>query len=152
MRRLPALLVPLAFPLVLSCGSGLDPARDLTGTWLGTGPNGAFYQDNVANPNCRYEGDLRIVFTQDDEGSVAGSLRLTVRKAEKLLDTNLSCVAVGTVSQQALFGQVASSQVNFTLIDGITVFSGTFTSSILSGDFVVNAAGGVIGTFRVVRE
>lgn len=151
--RMLLLFLPLvlAVPLLGSCGSALDPARDLTGTWNGTGPNGAFYQDNVANPNCAYEGDLRIVLTQDGS-SLAGSLRLTVRKSQKLLETSVSCVPEGTVVQQALFGQVGSSQLNFTLIDGVTVFSGTFTSDIMSGDFVVNAPNGVIGTFSVVRE
>lgn len=141
---------PLALLLLTSCGSGLDAARDLTGTWTGEAPNGAIYQDNVANPNCSYEGDLRIVLTQDGS-SLAGSLRLEVRKSEKLLQTSVSCVPVGTVSQQALFGEASSSQFNFTLIDGVTVFAGTFTSNIMNGDFVVNAPGGVIGTFTVQR-
>ena len=137
--------------VVLSgCGNALDPARDVTGTWLGTSPNGAVYQDNVANPNCRYEADLRLTLAQDGS-SLAGSLQLTVRKSEKLLSTSLSCVPVGTTSNQALFGEIGSSRANFTLIDGVTVFSGTFTSNIFSGDFVMNAANGVIGTFTVQR-
>lgn len=135
----------------LACSSGLDPARDVTGTWIGTGPNGAFYEDNVANPNCRYEADLRITLTQDS-GSLAGSLQLTVRKAVKLLNTTLPCVPVGTVSNQALFGEIGSSRLNFTLIDNVTVFSGTFTSDIIDGEFVTNAANGVIGTFTVTRQ
>lgn len=133
------------------CGNGLDPARDITGTWVGTGPNGAFYQDNVANPNCRYEADLRLTLVQD-AGSLAGNLQLTVRESEKLLGTSLSCVPVGATSSQALFGEVGTSRANFTLIDGVTVFSGTFTSDLLSGDFVTNVSNGVIGTFTVQRE
>lgn len=151
MHRIRTLCLLSAAFLLTACGSGLDPARDVTGTWIGTGPNGAFYQDNVANPNCRYEADLRLVLTQDG-ASLAGSLRLTVREAEQLLSTTVSCVPVGTVSQQALFGEIGSSRLNFTLIDGVTVFSGTFTSDLMSGDFVVNATNGVIGTFSVVRE
>lgn len=133
-----------------SDSAGLNAARDLTGTWLGTAPNGALYQDNVANPNCRYEADLRLTLVQDG-ASLTGSLNLTVRKSEKLLSTSLPCVAVGASSTQGLFGEVGSSRANFTLVDGVTVFSGTFTSDILSGDFVVNASNGVIGTFSVRR-
>lgn len=130
---------------------GLSAARDLTGTWLGVAPSGALYEDNVANPNCRYEADLRVTLVQDGS-SLAGSLNLTVRKSEKLLSTSVPCVAVGTSSTQGLFGEVGSSRANFTLVDGVTVFSGTFTSDLLSGEFVVNAPNGVIGTFSVQRD
>ena len=151
MRASLAVAALFAPPLLAACGSGLDPARDLTGTWIGTSPNGAIYQDNVANPNCRYEADLRLVLVQDGS-SLTGSLRLTVRESEKLLSTSVPCIPVGTQSTQGLFGEVGSSRTNWTLVDGVTVFSGTFTSDILSGDFVVNATNGVIGTFTVRRE
>jgi len=152
MRRVMAIVVLCGISTaVWGCSSGLEPARDLTGTWLGMAPNGAIYADNVANPNCSYEADLRITLAQDGS-SLAGSLQLTVRKSEKLLSTSLPCIPVGTSSNQALFGEVGSSRVNFTLIDGVTVFSGTFTSDILSGDFVTNVSNGVIGTFTVQRN
>ena len=63
-----------------SCGTGLDPATDLTGTGEGNAPNGAVYADNVANPNCAYTADIRIVFVQDGT-SLTGSFTLTVRTA-----------------------------------------------------------------------
>lgn len=132
-------------------GSSLEPARDLTGTWIGTAPNGAIYQDNVANPNCRYEADLRLTLVQDSS-SLTGALNLTVRKSEKLLSTSLPCIPVGTTATQGLFGELGSSRANFTLVDGVTVFSGTFTSDLFSGDFVTNATNGVIGTFSVRRQ
>lgn len=137
--------------LALACGSSLDPARDLTGTWLGTAPNGAFYEDNVANPNCRYAADVRLVLVQDG-ASLTGSLRLTVRESTKLLNTSLACVPVGAQSTQGLFGEVGSSRANWTLVDGVTVFSGTFTSDLMNGEFVTNAPNGVIGTFTLRRE
>lgn len=146
-----AAVVVLWIPVLTACGSGLDPARDLTGTWLGTAPNGAFYEDNVANPNCRYAADVRLVLVQDGAG-LTGSLRLTVRESEKLLSTSVPCVPVGTQATQGLFGEVGGSRANWTLIDGVTVFSGTFTSDILSGEFVTNAPSGVIGTFTLQRE
>jgi hypothetical protein len=152
MRRVMAIVVLCGISTaVWGCGNSLEPARDLTGTWLGIAPNGALYEDNVANPNCRYEADLRITLAQDGN-SLAGSLQLTVRESEKLLSTSLPCVPVGTSSNQALFGEVGTSRVNFTLIDGVTVFSGTFTSDILRGDFVTNVSNGVIGTFTVQRD
>ena len=131
---------------------GLTPARDLTGTWVGTGPNGAVYQDNVANPNCTYEADLVIEFVQDGS-TVVGTLTLTVRESNgPLVEPSLPSAPVGSQAIQGLTGEVGSTQVNFDLSDGMTVFSGTFTTDLLSGDWVVNGNPGLIGTFSVVRS
>jgi len=132
-----------------SCdGSGLDPATDLTGTWEGTGPNGAIYADNVANPNCEYTADIRIVFVQSDT-SLTGSFTLTVRTATQLL--SLPCVPVGTISNEALFGSVSSSDVSFELFNSRTEFDGSFTSSILTATFD-SALPGIAGTMTVNRQ
>jgi len=147
------LLLAGSLALLTACvaENALSPARDLTGQWIGTAPNGAVYRDNVANPNCLYQADLVLDLVQSG-GSLSGTLRLTVRSTEgPLANPGLPCVPVGTTSTQALTGEVGSTSSNFTLGDGMTVFSGTFTSDIFSGDFVVNAVNGVIGTFAVAR-
>jgi hypothetical protein len=137
--------------LVTSCSDGLNPARDISGLWLGTTPNGMFYQDNVANPNCEYEGDVRITLIQDGT-ALTGSFRLTVRSFTKLLPTSLDCVPVGASSNQALFGTVSSSSVEFELTDMITSFSGSFTSDLLSGNISSSSSTGIAGTLRAVRD
>ena len=131
-----------------SCSSGLDPATDLTGTWEGNAPNGAIYADNVANPNCQYTADIRIVFVQDGT-SLTGSFTLTVRTATQLL--SLPCVPVGTSSNEALFGSVSSSAVTFELFNSRTEFAGSFTSSILTATFD-SALPGIAGTMTVQRQ
>ena len=138
----------------LSCkdDNPLTAARDLTGQWVGNGPNGAFYQDNVANPNCRYEADLIINLTQNGN-DLGGSFTLTVRKSEKLLSTSVSCAPVGSRVSRLLAGQVSGSSVSFhsTSSTEVSEFSGTFTSNIMSGDFEVGGFAPLIGTFRVTR-
>ncbi len=131
-----------------SCGTGLDPATDLTGTWEGNAPNGAIYSDNVANPNCDYTADIRIVFVQSGT-SLTGSFTLTVRTATQLL--SLPCVPVGTSSNEALFGSVSSSDVNFELFNSRTEFDGSFTSSILTATFD-SSLPGIAGTMTVQRQ
>ncbi len=138
-------------PILAACGSGLDPARDLTGTWEGTGPNGARYADNVANPNCEYEADVRIVFVQDTT-SLTGSFTLTVTKSTKLLSTSLPCVPVGSSNNEALFGGVNGSNVSFELFNSRTPFVGTFTSDILTATFASTAPGGIAGSMTVQRQ
>lgn len=157
MRFFTAPLLFLMAGALCACASeeitgGTTPARDLTGTWVGTTPNGALYQDNAANPNCTYEADLEVQFAQDGQ-TLTGTLTLTVRESNgPLANPSLPCVPVGTQSVQALTGEVGSTRANFTLADGVTVFSGTFTTDLMSGDFVVNAINGVIGTFDIVRS
>lgn len=148
-----ALLLVGSLAFLFSCAAEdvLSPARDLTGRWTGAAPNGAIYRDNVANPNCMYEANLVLDLVQTG-GALSGTLQLTVRNVDgPLANPGLACVPVGTTSTQALTGEVGSTRSNFTLSDGITVFSGTYTSDIFSGDFVVNDVNGVIGTFTVVR-
>ncbi len=151
MRCARVLICLLSVMVATSCSDGLDPARDLSGLWLGTGPNGAFYQDNVANPNCEYEADVRITLIQDGS-ALTGSFNLTVRKSTKLLQTSLPCVPVGASSNQALFGSVNSSNVEFELVDMITSFRGTFTSDILSGTISSSSSTGIAGTLRANRD
>jgi len=150
LRTILSLATPLAIATtVASCGgTGLDAARDLTGTWEGSGPNGALYADNVANPNCEYEADIRIVFVQSGN-SLTGSFTLTVRDATQLL--SLPCVPIGTSSNEALFGSVSSSDVNFELFNSRTEFDGSFTSSILTATFD-SALPGIAGTMTVNRQ
>ena len=131
-----------------SCEGGLNPATDLTGTWEGNAPNGAIYADNVANPNCEYTADIRIVFVQSGT-SLTGSFTLTVRTATQLL--SLPCVPVGTSSNEALFGSVSSSDVSFELFNSRTEFDGSFTSSILTATFD-SALPGIAGTMTVQRQ
>ena len=134
---------------LVSCGSGLDPATDLTGTWEGTAPNGALYSDNVANPACTYAADVRIVFVQA-ENSLTGSFTLTVRSSTQLLSQ--TCVAVGASNNEALFGSVSSSDVTFELFNTRTEFDGSFTSDILTADFTSTLPGGIAGTMTVQRQ
>ena len=139
--------------LLVYCSSeeNLTSARDLTGKWEGAGPNGAFYEDNVENPNCAYEADLFVDFVHSGS-SLTGTLTLTVRKSTHLLSSGPSCIPVGTSVTQGLTGEVGSSRLNIYLSDGVTIFSGTYTSDIIEGEFVVNATNGVIGTFTLIRK
>lgn len=150
------LIIPILFiaPLLVSCNLfGLKSARNLTGTWIGTSPNGAIYTDNASNPNCSYESDVRLTLVQNGN-SLTGSFDLTVRKADKLLNTNLSCVAVGTEANQALFGSVSSSQFEFTLADNVTHFNGSYTSNILKASITssANTGYGIQGSLTVNRK
>lgn len=150
MRRVRAVFFLPTATILASCGTGLDPATDLTGTWEGTGPNGAIYADDVANPACEYTADVRIVFVQDGT-SLAGSFTLTVRTATQLL--SISCVPVGTSSNEALFGSVSSSAVTFETFTSRTAFDGSFTSSILTADFASTLSGvGIAGSMTVQRQ
>lgn len=151
MRRIAAVLPAVLAVSGFACGSGLDPARDVTGTWLGNAPNGAFYADDVANPNCEYEADVRLVLVQDG-ADLTGSFLLTVRKATKLLSTTLPCVAVGTSNSEALFGSVSSSSVEWELFTSRIQFTGSFTSDILTASFASTGANGIAGELTVVRE
>lgn len=151
MRSARVLLSLLCVTAVTSCSDGLDPARDLSGLWLGTGPNGAFYHDNVANPNCEYEADVRITLIQDGT-ALTGSFNLTVRDTTKLTTSTVPCLPPGTSSTQALFGSVSSSTVEWGLADLVHSFSGTFTSDILSGTLTANSSNGITGTVRAVRD
>jgi hypothetical protein len=152
MRCIRTILLLATATTLASCdGTGLDAARDLTGTWEGSGPTGASYTDNVANPNCAYEADIRIVFVQDGT-SLTGSFTLTVTSSTKLLSTNLSCVPVGASNNEALFGSVNSSNVTFELFNTRTDFDGTFTSDILNASFASTLPGGIAGTMRVTRQ
>jgi hypothetical protein len=151
MRCARVLTLLLAVMVVTSCSDGLSPARDLSGLWLGTGPNGAFYRDNVANPNCEYEADVRITLIQDGT-ALTGSFNLTVRESTKLLQTSVPCVPVGATANQALFGSVNGSRVEWGLADLVTSFDGEFTSDILNGDISSSATSGMAGTLRAVRD
>lgn len=134
-----------------SSNENLTSARNLSGTWEGTAPNGAFYEDNVENPNCAYEADLFAEFVHSGS-DLSGTLTLKVREANRLLSSGPSCTPVGTSITQALTGEVGSSRLNIYLADGVTIFSGTYTSDIIDGEFVVNATNGVIGTFTMRRK
>lgn len=152
MRTIRAIWLLAVSTALASCsGTGLDAARDLTGTWEGSGPNGASYTDNVANPNCAYDADVRIVFVQDGT-SLTGSFTLTVTTSTKLLSTSLPCVPVGASNNEALFGSVNSSNVTFELFESRTAFDGTFTSDILNATFTSTLPGGIMGTMRVTRQ
>ena len=153
LRTILSLATPLAIATtVASCGgTGLDAARDLTGTWEGSGPNGAIYADNVANPNCGYEADIRIVFVQS-ETSLTGSFTLTVTKSTELISTSLPCVPVGASNNEALFGSVNSSAVTFELFNTRTAFDGSFTSDILTANFASTQPGGIAGSMTVRRQ
>ena len=153
MRYIRAIWVLATAALLASCsnGTGLDAARDLTGTWEGTGPNGASYTDNVANPNCAYEADIRIVFVQDGT-SLTGSFNLTVTSSTKLISTSLPCVPVGAENSEALFGSVNSSDVTFETFVSRTAFAGTFTTDILNATFESTLPNGIMGTMRITRQ
>ena len=152
MRYIRAIWLLATVTTLASCdGTGLDAARDLTGTWEGTGPTGASYTDNVANPNCAYEADIRIVFVQSGT-SLTGSFTLTVTSSTELISTSLPCVPVGASVNEALFGSVNSSDVRFELFVSRTEFDGTFTTDILNATFTSTLPNGIMGTMRVTRQ
>lgn len=148
------MMVLLITPAIVSCSLfGIKSARDLTGTWIGTSPNGAFYTENASNPNCKYEADVRMTLVQNGN-SLTGSFDMTIRKAVKLLNTNLACVPAGTEANQALFGSVSSSSFEFTLADKVTHFSGSYTTDILRADITSYAAtgNGIEGNLTTDRQ
>ena len=145
MRAVRAIFLLATTTTLVSCRSGLHPARDLTGTW-GPAPNGALYSGNVANPACSYAADVRIVFVQA-ENSLTGSFTLTVRSSTQLL--SIPCVPVGTSNNEALFSSVSSSDVTFELFNTRTEFDGSFTSDILTADFTSTLPGGIAGSMTV---
>ena len=98
---------------------------------------------------CEYTADVRIVFVQTGT-SLTGSFTFTVRTATQLL--SLSCVPVGTVSNEALFGSVSSSDVTFELFNSRTAFDGTFTSSMFTASFDSTLPGGIAGNITVQRQ
>ena len=146
MRAVRAIFLLATTTTLVSCRSGLHPARDLTGTWEGPAPNGALYSGNVANPACSSAADVRIVFVQA-ENSLTGSFTLTVRSSTQLL--SIPCVPVGTSNNEALFSSVSSSDVTFELFNTRTEFDGSFTSDILTADFTSTLPGGIAGSMTV---
>jgi hypothetical protein len=105
----------------------------------------------VANPNCAYEADIRIVFVQDGT-SLTGSFTLTVTSATELISTTLPCVPVGASVNEALFGSLNSSDVTFQLFVSRTDFDGTFTADILNATFTSTLPNGIMDTMRVTRQ
>ncbi len=129
----------------------LGTAADLSGRWLGVDPNGAVYWDDEATPNCSYEADIELELVQRGD-SLGGTITLTIRDySGPMTAPSTPCTDVGTVTAGSLTGMRSGIHLTFTLEDGVTVFSGTCTSDILSGELVVNSPGGVKGTWTVVR-
>lgn len=124
----------------------LSPARDLKGRWAGTGPHGAFYRDNVANPACSYEADMALEITEQKNNTISGLLSLTIRRATPLLK-NIPCIPEGMVALNKLpvIGMISSTFVTFSHPGLPGVFSpitfstnnhkGQFTEQIMSGSF-----------------
>ncbi len=106
----------------------ITPARDLTGSWSGS----TAYQDNAANPNCKYEGkfDLNL---QQQGNALQGVYQLTITKATKLLTTSLPCSQLGAYPPQQITGTVSTSIVQFT--EGYATFIGVFTTDMINLNF-----------------
>ena len=105
----------------------------------------------MANPNCEYDADIRIVFAQDDN-SLTGSFTLTVTPSTQLLNTNVPCVPVTTSNNEVLLGSVNSSNMTFELFASRIEFGGTFTSDILTATFASTLPGGIAGSMTVQRQ
>ena len=122
----------------------LSPARNLAGKWVGGGPNGAFYQDNVANPACSYEADIVLDITNQTGNDIAGFISFRVRKSSKILK-GIPCIPEGStaLNQAPIKGTLSSTYISFENPGLRGTFSpiafitakGTFTTDLMSGTF-----------------
>jgi len=106
----------------------ISSARDLTGKWAGL----STYQNNVANPNCIYEGIFDFNFQQNNN-ELRGSYVLTITKSTKKLQTSLPCSPEGKYVPTNIEGTISSSSIKFS--DGFADYSGTFTNNLMNLDF-----------------
>ena len=106
----------------------ITPAKDVTGRWSGN----AFFKDNVANPQCSYEGVFNLDLQQNGNNLV-GTYQMTIKKSTQLLDTGLPCVQPGQFPMAQITGSVSTSRIEFT--DNFADFTGSFTSDLMSLDF-----------------
>ena len=107
----------------------ISPARDLTGSWSGL----VVFQDNAANPNCKYEGKFDLTL-QQSENTVQGAYLITVTKSEKLLKTSLPCLQTGPLQQTTVTGTLSAGLIK--LIDGFNNFNGSFTTDQIFLEFL----------------
>lgn len=146
----------------------LSPARNLEGRWVGNGPQGAFYKDNVANPACAYEADIVLDIENQTGNDIAGFISFRVRKSNQIL-RRIPCIPEGVmaINQAPIKGTISSTYVSFENpgLPGsfspisFTTAKGTFTSDLMSGTFErsPNSSGGgdltgIIGKWSVSRS
>lgn len=146
----------------------LSPARNLVGKWVGSGSQGAFYQDNVANPACSYEADIVLEINDQTGNDITGFISLRVRKNSRIL-AKIPCIPEGVmaVNQAPIKGTISSTYVSFEnpgLLGSFSPLSfttakGTFTNDLMSGTFerTPNSSGGgdltgMIGKWSVSRS
>ena len=116
------------------------PARGLAGKWIGNGPQGARYRDNVVNPACEYEADLVLDLTQKSN-DLTGNIRFTVRKVNQLLKSVPCLAKKGDSFNLPVSGTAVGAQIQFSH-SGISgsfsptkFITGKFTNDIMSGTF-----------------
>jgi hypothetical protein len=110
------------------------PTASVSGTWIGRAPDGWTSFDS--NANCgRDDNDVDLVVTQTGS-SIAGTIKWTIRASFFPPD-------IGKTNTQPLTGTVNGNAVTFTFGQSSTgvipVFSGTFTSTRMSGSVTGNS-------------
>jgi hypothetical protein len=121
---------------------------DLSGTWVGTGADGGFY--NL--PGCTFEYDLYMEINQSDD-RLSGGLRTVLRA---LTPPNCSPdEVIGEETNYSLTGTVTGNDLQMSLrsdeeeIDA----TGSVSGNRISGDFISHSEDGVFpGRWSVVRQ
>ncbi len=127
--------------------STIDPARDVSGVW-----RGGINLVPATDQTCQWSGPLALTLQQTN-GVVTGSADITLSKAKALQD-GAQCDPVDAMRLN-LNGTVSSSSIQFKAGEGGSVaFSGSYTSSLMSGTVEwSNPQGpGFRGCFQVSRS
>ena len=134
---------------------------------MGSGSNGAFYQDNVANPACSYEADIVLDITNQTGNDITGLISFRVRENRQIL-RGIPCIPEGSMAlnQAPIHGTLSSTYVSFENPGlrgtfspiAFTTAKGTFTTDLMSGTFERSpypSGGdltGIIGKWTVSRS
>lgn len=118
----------------------LSSARNISGQWVGSKPQGAIYRQSTI---CEYTADLIITFKQNNN-AINGTISF-ITKSVKKLDTEdfTPCPPAGYLTSDfSIQGTISGTDVNFETTatsrgdPSLPIkFKGTFTSDIMSGTF-----------------
>lgn len=129
----PFLLVTLLLFSILTnftlVGAQLTPARDLTGTWVGTAQYVNSF-DYYPNPvTCSVTSDIVLIWTQSGN-SFSGSIDFPNKKFAPGSDP--LCMTVGHAPGPEMGGTISSTSFSGIIYEGVNL-KGTFTTDLISG-------------------
>jgi len=114
----------------------LSPARDLKGTWRGTGVS--YWIDGATGERIiRITWDVTIVITEQKGNTVAGTITMLRTKQENLTQVDIQTSGYGPDPLEN--GRVSSSSLYFNCGDWRWEF--TFTTDLMSGHFTTDGPG-----------